>query len=206
MNTFPSHGRFTDVEYAAFAIRLYRQLGWKGETRDMTVKLIHPEGREFFETHGVVFIDIPSYSDEFYMRLCVLYPNQRMRLHYHNERAEVFKVIAGTMNLITIDVSRLIQVGDYLSPKVGEKHGVSTDEKGCAYVGICHRDHMKDVHWEEKEQPSLITDVSKRMTIVDISKLPHDLEDYAPFKVFDTDKSILLHLNDAHAESDRVNK
>jgi|WetSurMetagenome_2_1015567.scaffolds.fasta_scaffold201201_2 hypothetical protein len=142
---------FSDEDYAVYALTLYKQYGWSGSVSDLSVKLIHPEGRKKFMTNGVIFID-SVYDETHYKRFCVLLPNQKMRMHHHEKRIEVFKVIEGVLLALTENKECIsIPVGGYFSADTGAKHSVKTNEVGCLYLGICHADHLVDVHWEEGE-------------------------------------------------------
>lgn len=156
---------FSDSDYASHALVLYKQYGWKGSIDELRLKLIHPEGREHFMTDGVIFID-SVYDKIHYKRFCVLLPYQRMRMHHHEKRIEVFKVIEGVL-LVLDENKEAISVpeGGYFSADTGAKHSVATNEVGCIYLGICHTEHLVDVYWEEGE--TLVVP-EKRMTIVPI--------------------------------------
>jgi len=202
----------SDLWYATHAVQLYRRLGWDDDSdeRDRAVvKLVHTRGRDSFAKHGVVFIDGP-FDEDHYMRLCVLFPGQRMGLHHHEKRSEVFKIVEGTMRALVEKEGDeegscfLVPVGGYISPGIGEKHAVSTDATGCAYVGVCHKEHMTDVHWEPDAR---IVDAPNRVTVVDLPReLPLVDEMPEPWRSFRTDKTIAAHLRDAFAESIRINQ
>jgi len=186
--------KHTDRWYAGNAVRLYRQLGWVDSVKDVKIKLIHPEGRQVFHEHGVVFID-GGFDGEHYFRLCVLFPGQRMRMHHHEKRREVFKVIAGNMLSISELGEKWVPVDAYLTPEIGEKHGVATDTTGCAYVGYCHKDHMTDVHWMEGD--SLVAQ-SERVTVLsdndDILTTEYEMPD--SLRTFTTSQTVAWHLRD----------
>jgi quercetin dioxygenase-like cupin family protein len=160
----------SDAWYAYNALTVFERLGWKGEETPV-VKLIHPHGRDKFAECGVVFIDIESskYPDH-YIRLCALFPGQQMPLHHHLERAEVFKVVAGVVYSYW-DGDEMIRVfpGGLICPDVGEKHGVSTDQTGGLYVGVCHRSHLTDVYWTD--ETSLVAPAD-RVTLPPLSLTP----------------------------------
>jgi len=162
--------------YAVEAVRCFVQKGWLFDWKLPTkVKLIHPDGPEYFHQTGVVFIDVFGHEwagAEQYIRLCVLFPQQRMPMHHHKLRQETFTVLRGTVILLTEDVCgpRRTQIypGEKMAPKIGELHGVETGLMGGAYVGVCHKDHLTDVYWKDEAGMS-----DKRMTTVDLVGIPH---------------------------------
>ena len=133
-------------------------------------------------------------------------------------------MIAGTMIALTPEGSTIVPVGEYISPNLGEQHGVATNETGCAYVGVCHKDHMTDVHY--KEDASLV-EPSKRVTLivlhnlVPVNGVPESFSSFqtdtcktgAPFRgdtgesgaLRRSDKTIEEHLRDAFVKSTQVN-
>jgi quercetin dioxygenase-like cupin family protein len=157
----------SDEWYAYNALKVFEQLGWswiKECDSDPCVKLIHPQGREKFSTCGVVFIDVDSSKYPYhFVRLCALFPGQRMPLHHHLERSEVFTVVAGVVRADG-DTGEMLNVppGDLLSPAIGEKHGVSTDQRGGIYVGVCDKSHLTDVYWTDED---LLVEPAKRVTL-----------------------------------------
>jgi quercetin dioxygenase-like cupin family protein len=154
----------SDEWYAYNAVTTFERLGWKWEGEPI-VKLIHPQGRENFAHCGVVFIDSETsqYTDHF-VRLCALFPGQRMPLHHHLKRAEVFKVVAGTVRAHW-DTGEMLDVpqGGLIQPSIGVKHGVSTDQRGGLYLGVCDRSHLTDVYWDETD--GTLVEPEKRVTI-----------------------------------------
>lgn len=161
--------------HATAAVHFLHGLGWNflDSPCPTSIKLIHPEGPEKFESCGVTFIDIFDErvaGPQHYVRLCFLKGGQRMPLHHHRLRAEKFEVISGTVRLLGEFPrdSCTLQVGDQMCPKIGELHGVEAPvNETVAYVGLCHRNHLSDVYWENP--------VSRQygITIVDKYIPPH---------------------------------
>lgn len=192
---------FSDQDYAAYALVLYKQYGWSGSTNDLKIKLIHPEGREKFMTDGVIFID-SVYDETHYKRFCILLPNQKMRTHHHKKRIEVFKVIEGILLVPNENKESIpIPAGGYFSAETCVKHSVETNEVGCLYLGICHMDHLVDVYWEEDE--TLVVP-EKRATLVPI---PEEMLD-AMNSGRGREKSLQLsaHFRDTYLKSIEMNQ
>ena len=147
----------SDEWYVYNAIKVFEQLGWKWKVEPY-VKLIHPQGRANFATCGVVFIDIPwSGFPGALVRLCALFPGQNMPLHHHRKRAEVFKIVAGTVRMHWDNPepgSIVVPPGEKVSSEVDKNHGVSTDGEGGLYVGVVAESHLRDVYW--KDQKTLV--------------------------------------------------
>ena len=140
--------RSTALVIATEAVRHFVQLGWKFDTAlETNITLIHPYGVNRFATFGGVFIDILGHeavSKEHYIRLCVLFPGQRIPAHHHTLREESFEVISGEAFVNGV----LHRPGEVMRPALGAAHAVQTNLEGTAFIGVCHRDHLSDVHWE----------------------------------------------------------
>lgn len=161
----------TALAYATEAVRCFVHKGWMFDWKlKTTVKLIHPHGPENFHHSGVVFIDVFGHKlagPEQYIRLCVLFPQQKMPQHHHKLRQETFTVVSGTVELVCGRSRSHISPGEKMSPNVEELHGVETDLLGGAYVGVCHKDHLTDVYWEDEATLS-----DHRMTVIDFTRVP----------------------------------
>ncbi len=185
-----------DIWYSGQAQLIYQCLDFDYDgKKNINTKLVHPEGRHRFKTRGVLFIDYieesERFSKDYYCRLCVLFPGQRMSLHIHKERIEVFKVIAGVVNFLCENTlngeieSRRINVGEFFYANPGQVHGVSTDDRtGGLYVGVCHKDHIKDVSWlNDADKLNCIMTPSSSNTITATGIPSHVFNTLIPKKV-----------------------
>ena len=145
----------TAILIANHAVHFFHAQGWNFlNTCPVSIKLIHPQGAKKFLECGVTFIDVfdqETAGFDCYVRLCLLGPGQSMPLHHHRLREERFEVISGTVRLLGEFPrdSRTLEVGGQMCPKIGELHGVEArEQQPVAYVGLCHKEHLRDVYWE----------------------------------------------------------
>jgi quercetin dioxygenase-like cupin family protein len=196
----------TALAYATEAVRCFVQKGWLFDSNLLTkVKLIHPHGPDNFHHIGVVFIDIFGHKwarTDQYIRLCVLFPQQQMPLHHHKLRKETFTVVKGLVILHEDSESGMrhttLRPGETMSPEIETLHGVETDLVGGAYVGVCHKDHLRDVHWQDTAEMA-----DERLTMIDLTRIP-----YLPCAVRDdfTAKGVPSHVHWESLISDMIEK
>jgi mannose-6-phosphate isomerase-like protein (cupin superfamily) len=169
-----------DQWYATTAVQMFRSAGWTGKVR--TVKLVHPDGRDRFDTSGAVFIYGYPNERSYFSYLCALFPNQTLKMHHHEERVEVFSVLWGTVYQVTVSGAIPMKVGDFLTSRIGEKHGLSTDAQGGLLVGVCHVNHLCDTYWEQ-DPLSCITDGI--LGTINDDKTYTNIIPFEPFSHFD---------------------
>jgi len=150
----------------------WRELGWRGEAA--VARLLHPRGWENFADCGALFLDCAA-EGEYFVRLALLLPGQRMPLHRHEERVEVFRVMHGRLGVVGAlgQEAHELGVGDFMRAARGEKHGVvgGNGGGGALYMGECHLGHSRDVHWEPEEEAQFCAPEA-RITNIPLKTLP----------------------------------
>jgi hypothetical protein len=163
-------------KWVALCMLLLRHCGWVQETPEQSFKLIHPRGLDWHR--GALFCD-GVWKDEFYSRIAVMLSWQTLPAHHHDEEGETFKVIHGMVQVSTYDplinpemipvaLSPFYGPGEYFSVEPGQIHAVTSGDGGCVFVGVCHRSHLRDVHWDLKPHGEPALDANEQVSIASI--------------------------------------
>lgn len=158
----------TFFQHALEALNMWKSLGISFKHSNVEVKLIHPNGRNSFRQHGIVFVDCFPESGSTFFRFVMLFANQSMPAHLHRERVEEFTVVAGDLFcfLEGEDEEKKILPGEVMAPKIGQLHEVWTSGKGALFVGECDLVHLQDVHCKESK-------TDERATVFYLCDLPY---------------------------------
>jgi len=179
-----------DEWYIREAVAQFRALGWVGKIYGS--RLLHPEGRERFTVCGAVVIYGYPNEEHFLVYMITLFPYQYLPLHHHEDCRSVLKVVSGSVaisGMIGSGGGIMAHQGEFLIPRIGEKYGYNAYQGGALLIGVCHKNHTEDYHWESlrrdvfttlyhKEEPTsfdlLVSDVYGKYRETNSTKLNSD--------------------------------